>query len=233
MNSSNIYKEHEYNLNTGETAEFESDDVLYFKNKIKVVAITGRSGSGKSTVAKIFTAQNFTVLDADAAAKRALQKGSECIAKLAIAFGNDIVLENGEIDKKLLAQRAFQTSEGAKTLTDITHPKIVSILASDIKNAWKKGEKLIFVDGAVIIGGLFEKYCDEFIVVTAPDAEAVKRITARDGITKQLANKRLSAQKTLAEMMEKANYIIKNNADSASLEKAALSVLGEIVDGGK
>ncbi len=196
--------------------------------KIRVVAITGRSGSGKSTVAKLFSAKGYTVLDADEAAKKAVEKGSECLRELAQFFGKDIILQSGELDKKLLAQRAFETKDKAKILTNTTHPHIVKILNSGIETAQNNGEALIFIDGAVIIGGMFEKYCDEFIVVTAPFENAVERIMSRDSISESLVKKRLASQLPEEDMLAKAKYIIENNTSNEQLCSRAKEVLKQV-----
>ncbi len=196
---------------------------------IKVIAITGRSGSGKSTVSDYFAKHDQIVLNADEAAKKAVEKGSECLKKLAAIFGNDIILQDGNLNKSLLASRAFKTSQQAKLLTDTTHPYIVNILKQGINSAKKSGKKVVFVDGAVIIGGMFEQYCDEFIVVTSLQEQAINRIILRDNIDRQQAERRLAAQKTQEEMLQKATYVIENNNNMHELLKSAKNVLNKII----
>ena len=135
---------------------------------MKTVAITGRSGCGKSTVAQYCRSRGFPVLDGDAVAREVTQPGSPCLPALAKAFGADILDEDGALRRGVLAQRAFATKGDARRLTDITHPEIVRRLLAGVAQARAAGAKLVFVDGAVIVGAPFEPFCDAIIVVRAP-----------------------------------------------------------------
>lgn len=119
---------------------------------MKTVAITGRSGCGKSTVAEYYRNRGFPVLDGDAIAREVTQPGSPCLPALAAAFGADILDEAGRLRRGLLARRAFATKEDARRLTDITHPEIVRRLLAGVAKAKAAGAALVFVDGAVIVG---------------------------------------------------------------------------------
>ena len=85
---------------------------------MKTVAITGRSGCGKSTVAQYCRSRGFPVLDGDAVAREVTQPGSPCLPALAKAFGADILDEDGALRRGVLAQRAFATKGDARRLTD-------------------------------------------------------------------------------------------------------------------
>ncbi len=124
---------------------------------MKTVAITGRSGCGKSTVAEYYRSRGFSVLDGDAVAREVTQPGSPCLPKLAKAFGADILDEGGALRRGVLAQRAFATKGDARRLTDITHPEIVRRLLAGVAQARAVGAKLVFVDGAVIVGAVLRR----------------------------------------------------------------------------
>ncbi|NCC06941.1 MAG: dephospho-CoA kinase [Clostridia bacterium] len=197
---------------------------------IKTVAVTGRSGSGKSSVANYYKRKGYTVLDGDEAARIITETGSPCLKQLAAAFGKDILDKKGSLRRKELANRAFLTQESAKKLTDITHPAIVQILLSGAAAAQARGEKIVFVDGAVIVGAMFEKYCDDIIVVSANERVQLSRIMIRDNISKEAARERLSAQMSDDELRAAADYIIENNTTPQNLEKQAQGVLERLLD---
>ncbi len=196
---------------------------------VKIIALTGRSGSGKSSVANYYKSKGFTVIDCDEAAKKTTEKGSQCLNKLAQEFGTDILDKNGNLRRQELANRAFATAENAKRLINITHPAIVQIILDDSASAEAHGEKMVFVDGAVIIGAMFESYCDDIIVVSANEREQISRIIMRDGISKEAARERLSAQMSDERLRESADYIIENNSTAENLEKQAQSVLERLL----
>lgn len=190
-----------------------------------IVALTGRSGCGKSTVSEHYRAQGYSVLDCDEAARQVVEPGSECLRCLQEAFGADIVDENGHLLRRELACRAFASDKGAQRLTNITHPAIVKLLLEQAERAFSRGEQLVFVDGAVIVGHVFEPYCQRIIVVDAPDAVCVERIMKRDGISESAAQQRLDAQMPRNQLCGAANYVIENHADRETLLQQADQVL--------
>ena len=79
---------------------------------MKTIGITGRSGCGKSSVTALLRQKGYPVVDGDELSRQILQKGSPCLAQLAGAFGEDILDEEGNLRRRLLADRAFATPEG-------------------------------------------------------------------------------------------------------------------------
>lgn len=119
---------------------------------MKVIAVTGRSGSGKSTVSAYYGSLGYPVLDADRTAREVTRPGGPCLAQLCDAFGSDILRPDGTLDRDCLAARAFATPEGTRRLTDITHPAIIRELLDGVAAAQSTGVPFVFVDGAVIVG---------------------------------------------------------------------------------
>lgn len=193
-----------------------------------IIAITGRSGSGKSYVAKHYESLGHTVIDADKVVHEVLQSDKALQQELAQAFGEDIIDENGVLLRKELANRAFLDEERAKLLTKITHPRIVNRI---LEIASTSKSQFVFVDGAVIIGELFEQYCEKFIVITAPQQDALARISIRDGISRTAAENRLAAQMSEKELIARADYVINNNTGKEALLANAERVLHALANG--
>ena len=190
-----------------------------------IVALTGRSGCGKSTVSEYYRARGYSVLDCDRAAREVAAPGSACLKQLARAFGPDIVGPDGTLMRHELARRAFSSDQRTRRLTEITHPAIVSLLLQQAQQAFSKGEELVFADGAVIVGQMFEPHCSRIVVVDAPDELCVARIVQRDKISSQAARQRLSAQMSRAQLCGAADYVIENCADRDTLLQQAERVL--------
>ena len=196
---------------------------------MQIIAITGRSGSGKSTVSAYYASLGYPVLDADQIARQTVLPGSACLAQLCEAFGPEILAPDGALDRAALAARAFETPEQAHRLTQITHPAIVKALLEGAANAEKTGKPFVFVDGAVIVGEAFEPYCDQIIVVLTTEREALSRVILRDGISKQAARARMAAQRSEEEMRAAADYIIENTEDREHLGTAAGQILEHLL----
>lgn len=192
---------------------------------MRTVGVTGRSGCGKSTVSAYFQAQGYPLADADVIARQVLEPGSPCLAQLTQRFGADILNPDGSLQRRLLADRAFATPAGTQALTDITHPEILRRVLALRDQAEASGAPLFFLDGAVLVGSMFEPYCDTLVLVTAPFETSVQRICRRDGIAPEMAARRLNAQLPEEALRAKADYILENNQTPAQLLQQAAHVL--------
>ena len=189
---------------------------------MKVIGITGRSGCGKSRVTHFLSERGYPCIDADLIAREVLYPGSVCLARLCERFGADILDETGSLRRRLLANRAFSTQEGTAALTQITQPEIFRRIGAALEEAERQGAKLAFVDGAVIVGTPFEKRCDRLVLITAPYEVSVQRICERDGITPEMARRRLDAQMPLEVLRAHANYeLINDGAPEELFSKSA------------
>ena len=195
---------------------------------MKIIGITGRSGSGKSAVSALYRRLGYTVADADLVARQVLEPGSPCLAKLAEVFGDDLLTPQGTVNRQLLADRAFRDEESTQKLVSITHPEIVARLLAAAGEAKRRGEAIFFVDGAVIVGTPFDSRCDALLLVAAPQEQSVARICARDGISPEMARRRLGAQTPEQTLRRAARYVLENDSTPQRLEERALALLSQL-----
>ena len=103
-----------------------------------IVGLTGQTGAGKTTVCDYAGTLGCAVVNADRVAREALSPGSDCLKKLANFFGYDIIDEDGNCKRSLLAQRAFSSREKTDLLNSITHPWIMRKSREYIRNYLNK-----------------------------------------------------------------------------------------------
>ncbi|WP_367925438.1 dephospho-CoA kinase [uncultured Ruthenibacterium sp.] len=190
-----------------------------------IVALTGRSGCGKSTVSTHYRKLGYTVLDCDLVSREIVMPGTACLQKLVLAFGKEILDESGGLKRQELARKAFSSESSTRLLTSITHPAIIQKLLEQAQRSFASGAKIVFADGAVIVGESFQRYCDRIIVVDAPDDLCVARIMQRDGIDFNAAKQRLGAQMSRDQLCKAADYVIGNHEDLSTLLQQADKVL--------
>ena len=186
-----------------------------------MTAIVGESGCGKSTVTAVFAAHGVPLADADQLSREILLPGSPLLPQLAVRFGADILKPDGTLDRRLLADRAFATPEGKAALDSLTHPAIVARIRAAKQAAQAAGAPLFVLDGAVIVGTAAQAECDRLCVVTAPFETSVARIVARDGISPEMAARRLNAQTPEQTLTAQADYTLHNDAGLEALQAAA------------
>lgn len=199
-------------------------------SKMLKVGITGRSGSGKTMVARHYASLGYPVADGDEISRKILRPQSPALAKLAEVFGADILAEDGTLLRRELAARAFAKPDGNQLLIDITHPYIINEMMQMARQAEQEGQPLFFMDGAMIVGYALQPYCDKIIVVQTQQEEAVKRIIERDKITRQEAEKRLAAQLPQHILNNAANYLITNTTTPGAVIQQANEVLEKLLE---
>lgn len=174
------------------------------------VGLTGPTGAGKSYVCEIFRQKGFKIIDCDKIAHELTAKNAPILAGLANEFGEDVV-KNGELDRKLLASRAFDTKEHTKKLNSILHPAI-------IKRCKEEANGLTVLDASQLFEANMQNDCYKVIGVLADEDVRIKRIIARDNITEQQAKLRMSAQFDNDYFIDNCDYIIYNNGEDIAAQ---------------
>ena len=105
-----------------------------------IIGLTGQTGAGKTSVGELLSQKGCEVIDTDKIAREITEKGSPVLLLLAKAFGEDI-LENGELNRRLLASRAFSSRENTEKLNSVTHPEITKRVKQKIEEAFKNGKR--------------------------------------------------------------------------------------------
>ena len=139
---------------------------------MKVYGITGGAGTGKSEVIKMLQ-QNFggCVIMSDEVARELMQKGNISYQLIVEYFGRDILMDDGEIDRKKLADHVFNNKEALEKLNSMTHPYVKDEIRKLIAEAEASGEcRFVALESAILLECGYEDICDEFwYVYTKPE----------------------------------------------------------------
>lgn len=189
--------------------------------RIKIIGLTGQSGSGKSTVSEYFKKRNITVINADKLVREIYNANSPCVKTIAATFGDDVLDKNGEIIRPMLAQRAFASKEATEKLNSIVHPFVTYEFLKQVNRALKNGEKYVLYDAPQLFESNADLICDVIISVIADKEVRLKRICARDNIDYNSAELRINAQFDEEFFRQNSDFIIDNNSDIEFLEKQA------------
>ncbi len=175
-----------------------------------VYGLTGKTGAGKSTVAAFLKEKGFYIIDGDVIARHITDKGKPALKKLAGYFGEDILNEDGTLNRRLLAARAFSSPENTDMLNFITHPLITEEFELEIKKAENEGFDRAVIDAAALLESECKNLCSKIIVVHAPEEMRFQRILTRDGITGEEAKRRMNAQKSDEYYFSHADIIVRS-----------------------
>lgn len=179
-----------------------------------ILGLTGKTGAGKSMVSSLLKEKGCYIIDGDKVAREILFPDSPVIEKLKETFGEDVVKYNGEVDRKLLAQRAFSSREETEKLNAITHPAIREKILDEIETAKIEEYEVCVIDAAALLESRIRNDCDSIAVVFAPMDVRLKRIIERDNMSVTDAKRRIDAQKEDEFYLRNADIIIINDGET-------------------
>jgi dephospho-CoA kinase len=195
----------------------------------RVFGLTGGIASGKSAAARRLRARGVPVVDADQLAREVLAPGTDGLAAVVEAFGEGVLGPSGELDRKALAAVAFSDPGRRAQLNAITHPRIGAATQREIARLTDAGEPLVCYEAALLVENGVSDMFRPLVVVAAPEATQVARAMARDGATEDEVLARVRAQMPLADKVARADVVIENDGDLASLEQKTDEALDRVL----
>lgn len=179
------------------------------------IGLTGGVGSGKSSVAKMLAERGALVIDADALAREVVAPGSEGLAEIVAAFGPQMLLPDGSLDRQALADIVFDDPEARTTLNAITHPRIATRTA-EIMKAAAPGQVVVHDVPLLVENELAPAYDLVVVVIASPETRLAR--LAERGMPGEEARRRMAAQATDDERRAVADVVIDNDGTWTDLQ---------------
>lgn len=194
------------------------------------VGLTGGIGSGKSEVSRRLAAFGAAVIDADKAAREVVAPGTPGLARVAAAFGPDVLLPDGSLDRPKLAAVVFGDEAALGTLNSIVHPLVHEHMRAAEAEAIRAGggETVVVHDVPLLAEGGREGEFDLVIVVDVPPELQAGRLVAQRGMTAEQAAGRMASQATREQRLAIADIVIDNSGTLADLDKRVREVWEEL-----
>jgi dephospho-CoA kinase len=183
---------------------------------MKLIAITGGIGSGKSVIARIVQVMGYYVYDCDSRAKALMIESEEVRRQLIEAFGHETYLADGSLNRQHLSSIAFANPQSLNQLNGIVHPATANDLKRWGNDRASQGDKLAFVETALLRTAGLDSMVDSVWHVTAPVGVRIARVQARSGLTAQQVLERMTAQRD-EERVDPGEHIITNDNNQALL----------------
>lgn len=169
------------------------------------IGLTGPTGAGKGFVGEKLKQRGFKIINCDYYAREVV-KDNNILNKLSQEFGKDIIID-GELDRKALAKKAFESKEKTAKLNSILHPAIIELCK-------KQANGLCVLDAPQLFEAKLENECYKIISVIADENIRIKRVLSRDNITEEEAKRRISAQFDNNYYIDHSDYVIYNNDEN-------------------
>lgn len=189
-----------------------------------IVGLTGPTGAGKSSAASLCEKLGIKHIDCDIIARKATEKGEKGLLAVVRVFGEDILNNDGTLNRKALAEKAFKDVESTELLNETLLPIIKDMVLSEIDC------DRVLLDAPTLFESGIDEICHKTVAVLSDKETRLKRILARDNITTEQALLRINAGKTDEFYKEKCDFVIYNNKDENTFDSSFLNLLKEIFE---
>lgn len=197
---------------------------------VRVIGLTGSIASGKSTASNILKELGAVIIDADKISRKVVEKGKPALERITEYFGEEILCENGELNRKKLGNIVFNNKTSLKKLNEIIHPYIIKEIINEI-NCHKKthNNSVIILDAALLIEMNLTYLVEEVWLISIPEEIQLNRLMKRDNISVEDAKQRIKSQMSLEDKEKYAHRVIDNSKDVIYLKKQLEKNLKEVI----
>jgi len=172
-----------------------------------VIGLTGNIATGKSVVRRMLEHLGAYTIDADALSHRAMAKGAPGYKPVVEKFGQWILDKEGEIDRNKLGSVVFRDPAALAELENIVHPLVTQAISVLVKRA---GQPIVVIEAIKLLESDLKKSCDSIWVTYAPEEVQIERLVRKRNMTREEAQRRISAQAAQSEKIAAANFVVRN-----------------------
>jgi dephospho-CoA kinase len=176
-----------------------------------VLGLTGGIAVGKSTVGRMLSELGADLIDADQLSREVVLPGAPALAAIVNRFGADICDDKGRLDRKRLGALVFADSQARADLEAILHPAIANLSQHRFLRARQAGAKLIVYEAALLIETGRHRDMDRVLVVVADEQVRLRRLTERDGFSREQASARIASQMPQQQKRQVADFVVDNS----------------------
>jgi dephospho-CoA kinase len=176
-----------------------------------LIGLTGGIAAGKTTVARMFVELGAPLVDADLLARQVTAPGTDTLRQVVEAFGQEVLSDDGELDRRALGRVVFGDEAARRRLEQITHPAIIRAARARVTALGRQGHRHVIYEAALLVETGRHEEMDRLVVVVADDELRVERLIDRDRLSREEARARLEAQLPQEQKAALADYVIDNS----------------------
>jgi dephospho-CoA kinase len=191
------------------------------------IGLTGGIATGKSYVVRRLRDLGVPVVDADVLAREAVRPGSPGLHAIVERFGPEMVTASGELARARLGELVFRDAVARRDLEAIIHPVVRRGIAEFFR-ALPPDTPLAVADIPLLFETHGEGEFDKVLVVACHPARQIERIMARDGLSREAAERRVAAQWPIAEKVRRADYVIRSDGPYAETDAQIAALLDSL-----
>lgn len=192
------------------------------------IGLTGGIATGKSTVARLLRERGYTVVDADALAREAVQIGTAAHLEIVRMFGPGAVLSSGELNRQRIGEVVFSDRTKLALLESIIHPQVRALALQKKNQLAQQGLALAFYDIPLLFEKGMESLFDHVTVVSTRREVQLERLIERNRFTHDEAKRRIASQWPMENKVSRATTVIENDGSLHELEVAVDRYLAKL-----
>ena len=182
-----------------------------------VIGLTGSIGTGKSEAARQLEALGASIISADQVGHEAYTPNTEAWEHVVSAFGDEILQDDGEIDRRKLGAIVFSDPGQLERLNQIMHPRMAQMVADKVEVLRGQGVEVVVVEAALLFEAGWDSLVEEVWTTDSPEQAVIERLKVRNGMSEEEARKRMSSQMGRTERLDRSDYVIENSGDMVAL----------------
>jgi dephospho-CoA kinase len=198
-----------------------------------VIGLTGGIGTGKTEVSRILADLGAEIINADVLGHQAYEPQTETWRQVVEAFGENILSETGEVDRRKLGPIVFEDERALRRLNAIVHPRIRRMIVERLDELGARGLGAVVVEAALFIEAGWTPLADEMWVTAAPEETVIERLRARTGLDENAIRARIDSQMPQQERLRHADVILENDGSLDTLRGRVKRLWRDRVTDGK
>ena len=182
-----------------------------------VIGLTGSIGTGKSEAARQLEALGASIISADQVGHEAYTPNTEAWEHVVSAFGDEILQDDREIDRRKLGTIVFSDPGQLERLNQIMHPRMAQMVADKVEVLRGQGVEVVVVEAALLFEAGWDSLVEEVWTTDSPEQAVIERLKVRNGMSEEEVRKRMSSQMGRTERLDRSDYVIENSGDMVAL----------------
>lgn len=190
-----------------------------------IIGLTGSIASGKSTIAEMLKSYGFPIVDADLVARQVVEPGSETLAKIAEAFGPEVISADGTMDREKVGAIIFHDPEQRTVLNSIIHPAIRAEMIRQRDEHVANGEQVVVMDIPLLFESKLQHFVEKILVVAVSESVQLERLMKRNLLDEVDAVARIKSQLPMQEKIDGADAVVYNDGTVEESEQQLKEIL--------
>jgi dephospho-CoA kinase len=184
----------------------------------KVIGLTGGIASGKSTVGRMLSEQNFPVIDTDKLAKEVVEPGKPALEELVNAFGRKNLRGNGTLDRRRMLEMILTDAGTRQLVENIIHPHVFKRMDQILQHLAASGNNVVIVEVPLLFEAGWQDLFDYVVTVLVPEPICTKRLAEGKKMSIDMASRWMATQISQEAKAKRSDYVVHNNAGLDELQ---------------